>query len=107
MKRVDYERMLISIKQTVKPNGVVIMSLRNYLDPEFAEYSLTEEMIEPNTFLKKEDCCQIRYYIEKDRLREDFEGFEILYYNEGMIKDKYQMIPEHGDSNIICRKTKN
>lgn len=59
MRRSEFERMLISIKQTIKPNGIIIMSLRNYLDPEFVEYSSTEKMIEPNTYLKKDACCKI------------------------------------------------
>lgn len=53
MKRSEFEQMLASIKRAVKPKGVIIMSLRNYLDPEFEEYSLTEKMIEPNTYAKK------------------------------------------------------
>ena len=104
MKRSDFEKLLVAVKQTVKPGGIIIMSLRNYFDPEFEDYSSTEEMIEPNTFRKKEDCCKIRYYIEKNRLREVFEGFEILYYYEGLAPDKYKEVPKHGDSCIICRK---
>lgn len=104
MKRSEFEKMLVSIKQSVKPKGIIIMSLRNYLDPEFEEYSSTEKMIEPNTYLKKEDCCEIRYYIEKDRLRDLFEDFEIHYYFEGLAADKYRDIPEHGDSYIICSR---
>jgi len=80
------------------------MSLRNYLDPDFKEYCSTEKMIEPNTYLKKEDCCKIRYFIEKDRLREVFEDFEILYYYEGLKPDKYQEVPKHGDAYIICSR---
>ena len=80
------------------------MSLRNYLDPMFVEYSSTEKMIEPNTYLKKEDCCNIRYFIEKGRLREVFEDYEILYYYEGLSPDKYQEVSKHGDSYVIARK---
>jgi len=61
MRRSEFEKMLLSIKQAVKPKGVIIMSLRNYLDPEFEEYSSTDEMIEPNTYFKKDACCEIRY----------------------------------------------
>ena len=104
MKRSDFEKLLVTVKQTVKPGGIIIMSLRNYLDPEFEVYSSTEKMIEPNSFRKKEDCCKIRYYIEKKRLREVFEDFEILYYYEGLAPDKYKEVPKHGDSYIICRK---
>jgi tellurite methyltransferase len=104
MKRSDFEKLLVAVKQTVKPGGIIIMSLRNYLDPEFEVYSSTEKMIEPNSFRKKEDCCKIRYYIEKTRLREVFEDFEILYYYEGLAPDKYKEVPSHGDSCIICRK---
>jgi SAM-dependent methyltransferase len=104
MKRSEFEELLISIKYTVKPGGIIIMSLRNYLDPEFEEYSSTEKMIEPNTFRKKEDCCKIRYYIEKNRLRDVFKDFKILYYYEGLSPDKYKEVPKHGDSYIICRK---
>lgn len=104
MKRSDFEKMLLPIKQAVKPGGVIIMSLRNYLDPELKEYLATEKMIESNTYIKKEDCCKIRYFIEKDRLRDIFKEFEIIYYYEGLVPDKYLEIPHHGDSCLICRR---
>ena len=104
MKRSEFENMLLSIKQAVKSKGVIIMSLRNYLDPKLEEYSSTEKMIEPNTYLKKEDCCEIRYFIEKGRLREVFKDFKVVYYYEGLVPDKYEEIPNHGDSYIICMR---
>lgn len=104
MKRSDFEKLLMVLKQAVKRTGIIIMSLRNYLDPEFIDYVSTEKMIEPNTFRKKEDCCKIRYYIEKNRLRESFADFEILYYYEGYAPDKYNEVPQHGDSYIICKR---
>jgi hypothetical protein len=61
-------------------------------------------MVEPNTFINREDCCEIRYYIGKNRLRECFLDFEILYYYEGLAKDKYEEIQQHGDSYIIYKK---
>jgi len=103
MKRSDFEKLLIALKRTVKRTGIIIMSLRNYLDPEFTDYVSTERMIEPNTFRKREDCCKIRYFIEKNRLRESFTDFEILYYYEGYAPDKYREVPKHGDSYIICK----
>ena len=104
MSRNDFDKLLETLKMTVKKGGIIIMSLRNYLDPEFKDYVSTERMIEPNTFIKREDCCKIRYYIEKNRLRECFLDFEILYYYEGLAKDKYEKIQQHGDSYIICKK---
>jgi len=106
MKRSEFVKMLVRVKKTVKPNGIIIMSLRNYLDPEFVEYSASEKLIEPNTFRKKEDCCQVRYYIEKNQLRKSFHNFEILYYYEGYAPDKYREVERHGDSYIICRRKK-
>ena len=104
MKRSDFERLLIVLQQTIKRSGIIIMSLRNYLDPEFTDYVSTETMIEPNTFRKREDCCKIRYFIEKNRLRAAFAGFAILYCYEGYAPDKYKEVPVHGDSYIIARK---
>jgi cyclopropane fatty-acyl-phospholipid synthase-like methyltransferase len=104
MKKSEFEIMLAALKRSVKPRGIIIMSLRNYLDPEYKEYSATEKMIEPNTFHKKEDCCKTRYYIEKNRLKELLSDFEILHYFEGLVPDKYEETSEHGDSNIICRR---
>jgi len=104
MKRSDFKKLLIALKKTVKPEGIIIMSLRNYLDPEYVDYFSTEKMIEPNTFRKREDCCKIRYFIEKDNLRKAFKDFEILYYYEGYAPDKYGEVSKHGDSYIICRK---
>lgn len=106
MKRSDFERMLTLLKQTVKPGGIIVMSLRNYLDAEFKEYLSTEKMVEPNTFIKKEDCCKIKYFVEKDRLREVFNDFEVLYYYEGFAPDKYEEVSAHGDSYIICKRRK-
>ena len=104
MKRSEFEKMLVSLKQTVKTEGIIIMSLRNYLDPMFEDYYPTEKMIEPNTYMKKEDCCNIRYFIEKGRLRKVFNDFEVLYYYEGIVPDKYEDVLNHGDSYIIARK---
>ncbi|GAA3579395.1 hypothetical protein GCM10022395_30080 [Snuella lapsa] len=104
MRKSEFENMILSIKRTIKNNGLIIMSLRNYLDPEFLEYSLTEKPIEPNTYVKKDACCKIRYYIENNRLRDLFVNFEILYYFEGLSPDKYQEVEYHGDSYIICKK---
>lgn len=103
MKKSEFEKLVSALKKTVRSEGIIIMSLRNYLDPEFADYASTEKMIEPNTYRKKEDCCKIRYYIEKNRLRECFWDFEILYYYEGHVKDKYNEAPKCGDSHIICK----
>src|SRR5687768_11400148 len=64
MNRSDFEKLIITLKRTIKGAGIIIMSLRNYLDPEFIDYVSTERMIEPNTFRKREDCCKIRYFIE-------------------------------------------
>lgn len=104
MKRSEFEFMLTSLKRTLRSKGIMIMSLRNYLDHMFEEYAATGQMIEPNTYLKKEDCCKIRYFIEKGRLQEIFKDFEILYYYEGFASDKYQEVLKHGDSYIIAQK---
>ncbi len=104
MRRSEFEKMLQSVKATLKPNGIMIMSLRNYLDPTFVEYASSLDPIEPNTYYKPDDCCEIRYYIEKGRLKEVFHDFEVLYYFEGLAPDKYREVEEHGDSYIICRK---
>lgn len=105
MKKSEFEKLLGHIKKSIKAGGTIIMSLRNYLDPEYKDCIATETMIEENTFYKKDDCCKIRYFIEKDRLREVFSGFEILYYHEGFATDKYGEDIMHGDSYIICRKS--
>ena len=93
-----------ALKRAVRPGGTIVMSARNYLDPEFDEYRATEKMIEPGTFLFKEDCCRFIYFLEKDRLREAFDDFEVLYYYEGYAPCKYNEHPRHGDSYIICRR---
>lgn len=106
MKRSDVEKMLRPIKQSVKPGGIIVMSSRNYLDPEMKGYVRTENMIEPNTFHTKEDCCKFLYFIEKNRLRDLFHDFEVLYYREGFAPCKYGEHAKHGDSYIICRRKK-
>ena len=107
MRKSEFEQMLSPLKQAVKINGIVIMSLRNYLDVDCSEFLISKEQIEPNTFVKGNDCCQIRYFIEEGRLKEHFKDFEIIYYFEGMYPDKYGKVSEHGDSFIICRRIGN
>lgn len=104
MRRSEFEKLLTLLKNAVKPEGVIIMSLRNFLDPMMEELASLSGEIEPNTYYKNEGCCEIRYFIEKGRLKKLFKDFKILYYYEGMAPDKYEEIPEHGDSYIICSK---
>ena len=104
MKRSEFERMITPLKRSVRIGGVVVMSSRNYLDPELKEYKSTAKPIEPNTFRNQEDCCSFLYFMEKNRLREAFNDFEILYYFQGMVPCKYNEHPIHGDSHIICRR---
>lgn len=106
MKRSDCEKMVIRLKRCVKPGGIIVMSSRNYRDPEMKEYLDTEQMIEPNTFRTKKDCCKFQYFIEKNRLRDLFHDFDILYYREGFAPCKYGEHTKHGDAYIICRRRK-
>ena len=106
MKRSEFERMLLPMKRAVKPGGIVIMSSRNYLDPELKEYYSHQRMIEPNTYPTRDDCCKFQYFIEKGRLQEVFEDWDTLYYYEGYASCKYNEHPKHGDSRIICRRRK-
>ena len=104
MKRSEFEALVPVMKRSVKPGGIIVMSSRNYLDPELKDYVSTEKMIEENTFRKKEDCCKFLYFIEKNRLREVFSDFDIIYYFEGYAPCKYNEHPKHGDSYIICKR---
>jgi SAM-dependent methyltransferase len=104
MKRSAFEIMIEPLKESVAPGGVVIMSARNYLDPEFREYRKTGKPVEPNTFRRKEDCCQFMYFVEKGRLLDVFKDFVVLYHYEGYAPCKYGEHPRHGDTYIICRR---
>lgn len=106
MKRSDFEKMVKPLKRSIKPGGIIIMSSRNYLDPEMKDYLHTEKMIEPNTFRTKEDSCKFLYFIEKNRLRDVFRDFQIPYYREGFAPCKYGEHSKHGDSYIICMRKK-
>ena len=104
MKRSEFEKLVAPVRKAVKRGGIIVMSARNYLDPEFAEYGERQKMIETNTFRSKEDCCKFLYFIEENRLREAFNDFEVLYHYEGYASCKYNEHPKHGDSYIICRR---
>ena len=104
MKRSEFEKMIAPLKRSVRLGGVVVMSSRNYLDPELNEYQESGKPVEPNTFRSKEDCCSFLYFMEQNRLRETFDDFEIIYYFEGFVPCKYDEHPIHGDSHIICKR---
>lgn len=104
MKRSDFNRIAPLLKRTVKPGGIIILSARNTLDPEFRQYKRSEKPIEPNTYRRKEDCCKFLYFLERGRLREEFSDFETLWEYEGFAPCKYNEHPRHGDSHLICRR---
>jgi SAM-dependent methyltransferase len=111
MKKSEFEALLVHLKKAVKSDGIIVMSLRNYMDEDKVRYQAEEKLVEPNTFAVRDDCCstgeggfKIRYFIEEGQLRTYFQGFEVLYYFEGMSPDKYQKTVMHGDSHIICKK---
>ena len=106
MKKSEFEELVHPLKRALKPGGIIVMSSRNYLDPELNDYLNTEKQIEPNTFRKTGDCSRFVYFIEKNRLRELFDNFAILHYYEGFAPCKYNEHPKHGDSYIICRRKK-
>ena len=108
MKKSEFERMIIPLKQCVKPGGTIILSARNYLDPELREYRKSEKVIEPNTYRHKAKCrhqCTYVYFVEKNMVKKAFEDFEILYYYEGYAPCKYGEHPKHGDTYIVCRRS--
>jgi 2-polyprenyl-3-methyl-5-hydroxy-6-metoxy-1,4-benzoquinol methylase len=104
MKRSDVGRVVSGIKKSIRPGGIIAVSARNYLDPEFKEYRRTGKPIERNTFVALDGCGKFLYFLEKNRLKKLFDGFEILYYKEGPAPCKYGEHPSHGDSSIICRR---
>jgi SAM-dependent methyltransferase len=104
MKRSAFDHVIDALKQSVRAGGIIVMSARNYLDPEFKTYRRSEKMVEKNTFRDKDDCCRYLYFVEKHRLRTAFKEFDILYQREGYAPCKYNEHPRHGDSYIICRR---
>ena len=104
MKRSDVARLIPKLRRTVKPGGIVVMSARNYLDPEYHDYCRDGCCVEANTFRNQDYCCNFIYFLERARLRELFEGFRVHYYYEGFAPCKYGEHPKHGDSYIICRR---
>ncbi len=106
MRKSDFRKLLQPMKRALKPGGIIILSSRNYLDPKLKEYHATEKMIEPNTFIKKDDCCRIAYFVEKNELKNAFKDLEILYHFEGMVPCKHKKHGDHGETHIICRRPK-
>ena len=104
VRRNEAHNILRGIRQAVKPGGIVVLSARNYLDPEMKECCCAGKMVERNTFRREEDCCKYVYFVEKGLLREAFRGFQILHYHEGYGPCKYGEHSKHGDTNIICRR---
>ncbi len=106
MKRSEAENVVRAMKRAVKPGGIILLSSRNYLDPEIKGCHAGGRMVERNTFCSDYSCCEYVYFMEKGRLRELFRGFRVLYYREGYAGCKYGEHPRHGDSTIVCRRQK-
>lgn len=106
IRKSEFEEIISPLKRCVRTGGIVVMSSRNYLDPDFKEFKKNKEEVEPNTFRSEKECCTFKYFMEKGRLRECFSDFEVLFYFEGVTRCKYKERPTAGDSMIICRRKK-
>jgi 2-polyprenyl-3-methyl-5-hydroxy-6-metoxy-1,4-benzoquinol methylase len=104
MKRSEAGRVVRALRRAVKPGGIVVVSSRNYLDPEMKECCGGGTRVEPNTFCNHDCGGKYIYFMEKGRLRKLFEGFKILYYYEGYAGCKYGEHRRHGDSYIVCKR---
>lgn len=104
MKRSEAARVVRGIRGAVKPGGLVVLSARNHLDPEYADFRCEGCAVERNTYRNEDYACSFIYFLEENKLRDFFRGFRVLYYYEGFAPCKYGEHPKHGDSYIICRR---
>lgn len=103
LKKSEYKVIINSIKNGLKPEGVVIVSGFTVKDPSFSSLQKYSPMIEENTFKSKTN--QYWQFFEKNELKNYFKNdFQILFYGERYIKDKIPYSHSHEIVEMVAKK---
>ena len=107
IKRSDFIKVISKIKEAVVENGIIIISMFTKEDASFVQFKKFSEEIEKNTFFNKKSK-NLRFFLEKNELKKLFKDFEILFYEEKIIKDAPhdEMVAphKHGIVQIVAKK---
>ncbi len=109
LKKAEFKRMTVKIKNALKENGIVIISGFNIYDDTFERFKKNYKTVEENTY-KTNNTKQYWHFLKPNELKKLFKenAFEILYYEEKIFREKPHFgIPyahNHGIAQIVAKK---
>ncbi|MBU7028629.1 MAG: class I SAM-dependent methyltransferase [Theionarchaea archaeon] len=85
LKFSDIITILTKVKRSLKPFGCIYVSALTVDDPEYKNYSMEQDPVEPRTFYSQELKCYC-YYFDKGELKTLFSDFHIIDYTEAVVE---------------------
>lgn len=105
MKKSERDILIGKIKWCVEPGGVIFISIFTIQDNSYKEFlKKNKQPMEENTFYSKNNN-QYWNFFNLNELKSYFKNnFEILYYDEKIVKDAHPISHQHGIAEIVVRK---
>jgi len=103
-KKSEIDMIVQKIKQGLKEDGILYLTVFSTLDPKFSLLNLNQEKFEENTFYIEERNSYIHYFTQKER-NKYFSDFELICLFEGIEYDTSHGTPHyHGCIDFMARK---
>ena len=104
IKKSEFEIVIEKIKDSSAKNGLLFISVFLVTDPSFEKFQNKNKPIEENTFESKKPPYWWHFF-KKDELKNYFgEDYQVLYYQERIVKDKKPIPHFHGIGEIVVKK---
>lgn len=104
VKKSEFDKIIEKIKESLIPNGVLIISVFITTDPTYKKLRKKYEPMEENTFYSKK-APHWWHFFKKNELKKYFKsGYEILYYEEKIVEDKKPQPHFHGIGEMVVKK---
>lgn len=104
LKRSERNEIIGKIKESLTPGGLIIISAFTVEDLSYQKFLSNNEMIEKNTFFHNSSKTYWNFF-EKDELKELFNGFTIIIYEELLVHDLEPAPHNHGIVHLIAKKS--
>lgn len=111
MRKSEYVKIIKKIKESLKINGIGIISGFTIKDPSYLNLKSARSSIEKNTFYSKSEK-RFWQFLEPQELKKCFKkDFKILHYREKLVKDRFydKISPPHvhAIAEIVVKKKRN
>lgn len=104
IKKSEFDIVIEKIKNSLKKDGVMIISAFTVADNSYKKLKEKREPVEENTFFSKNPPNWWHFFGENELKKYFNSGFEILHYEEKIIEDKEPQPHSHGIVEMVVKK---